>query len=142
MARADVFVDTSGLHALVNRRDAHHPAAQEAVAAVVRSRRRLVVTEYVVSETVTLAKVRGGAPVALRVLDLVEQSAGIRIEWIGASRFDAVKAFARRHADHDYSFVDCASFVVMRELRLSQALTTDGHFKEAGFEPLLRAPGQ
>jgi predicted nucleic acid-binding protein len=142
MARTDVFVDTSGLHALVNRQDAHHPAAREAVATIVRSGRRLVVTEYVVSETVTLAKVRGGAHVALRVLDLVEQSAGIRIEWIGASRFDAVKAFARRHADHDYSFVDCASFVVMRELRLSQALTTDGHFKEAGFEPLLRTVGR
>ena len=138
MARSDVFADTSGLYALVNRQDAHHAAAREAVAVVLRSGRRLVVTEYVVSETVTLARVRGGAHVALRVLDLVDQSAGIRIEWIGASRFDSVKAFARRHGDHTYSFVDCASFVVMRELKLSQALTTDGHFKQAGFEPLLR----
>ena len=37
----------------------------------------------------------------------------------------------------DYSFADCASFVVMRELGLRQALTTDGHFHEAGFEALL-----
>jgi len=59
---------------------------------------------------------------------------------VGALRFDAVKAFVRRHADHDYSFTDCASFVVMRELRLSQALTTDGHFAAAGFETLLRTP--
>jgi predicted nucleic acid-binding protein len=141
MAKPDVFVDTSGLYALVNRQDAHHTEARDTVASIVRSGRRLVVTEYVVSETVTLARMRSGAHVAVRVLDLVEQSAGIRIEWIGASRFDAVKAFARRHADHEYSFVDCASFVVMRELELSQALTTDGHFKEAGFQPLLRAPG-
>lgn len=140
MTKADVFVDTSGLYALVNRQDAHHTAARDTVASVVRGGRRLVVTEYVVSETVTLARVRGGAHVAVRVLDLVDQSAGIRIEWIGASRFDAVKAFARRHADHDYSFVDCASFVVMRELKLSEALTTDGHFKEAGFEPLWMTP--
>jgi predicted nucleic acid-binding protein len=47
------------------------------------------------------------------------------------------KAFFRKHADHDCSFTDCASFVVMRELRLSQALTTDHHFPQAGFEALL-----
>jgi hypothetical protein len=29
------------------------------------------------------------------------------------------------------------SFVVMRELKLSQALTTDHHFAQAGFEALL-----
>jgi predicted nucleic acid-binding protein len=137
MAKADVFVDTSGLYALVDRQDAHHEAARDAVARIVRRGRRLVVTDYVVSESVTLAKARASTPVALRVLDLVEQSAGIRIEWIGPSRFDAVKAFVRRQADHGYSFADCASFVVMRELKLSQALTTDSHFREAGFEPLL-----
>lgn len=137
MARPDVFVDTSGLYALVDRQDAHHAAARDVVARIVRGGRRLVVTDYVVSEAVTLAKVRASTRVALRVLDLVEQSAGIRIEWIGASRFDAVKAFVRRHVDHDYSFTDCASFVVMRELKLPQALTTDGHFREAGFEALL-----
>jgi predicted nucleic acid-binding protein len=54
-----------------------------------------------------------------------------------AVALEATKAFFRRHADHDYSFTDCASFVVMRELRLPQALTTDGHFLEAGFEALL-----
>jgi predicted nucleic acid-binding protein len=48
---------------------------------------------------------------------LIEQSAGIRIEWVAQSRFDFAKAFFRKHADHDCSFTDCASFVVMRELR-------------------------
>jgi hypothetical protein len=86
---------------------------------------------------VTLAKARSGAHVALRILDLVERSAGIRIEWIDAARFDATRAYFRKHADHAYSFTDCSSFVVMRELRLRQALTTDGHFREAGFEALL-----
>jgi predicted nucleic acid-binding protein len=137
MAKRDVFVDTSGLYALVDRKDSHHVAAREAVGRIVRTGRRLVVTDYIVSEAVTLAKVRGGSHVAVRVLDLIEQSAGIRLEWVGASRFDAVKAFVRRHADHDYSFADCASFVVMRELKLSHALTTDSHFTEAGFEALL-----
>jgi predicted nucleic acid-binding protein len=73
----------------------------------------------------------------LRILDLLERSAGIRVEWIGPLRFDQTKAFFRKHADHAYSFTDCSSFVVMRELRLTDALTTDRHFRQAGFQVLV-----
>lgn len=112
-------------------------AARTAVGTLVRAGRRLVVTDYVIVESVNLANVRSGARVATRVLDLIEQSGGIRIEWIGIPRFEAARAFFRRHSDHAYSFTDCSSFVVMRELKLQQALTSDRHFSEAGFEPLL-----
>ena len=137
MASREIFVDTSGMYALVDRKDAHHPAARAVVERLLRSGRRLLVTDYVVAETVNLANARSGSRVAIRVLDLLEQSAGIRIEWIGAARFDMTKAFFRKHADHTYSFTDCTSFVVMRELKLSQALTSDRHFTQAGFEALL-----
>jgi hypothetical protein len=43
----------------------------------------------------------------------------------------------RKHADHGYSFTNCTSFVVMREMGLRDALTTDRHFAAAGFHPLL-----
>lgn len=137
MAGREVFVDTSGLYALVDKNDAHHRAAENVVRKVLRAGGRLVVTDYVVAEAVTLANARSGEYVAVRVLDLIEQSAGIRMEWVGPSRFDAVKRFFRKHADHAYSFTDCSSFVVMRELHLTQALTTDGHFPEAGFQAFL-----
>ena len=39
--------------------------------------------------------------------------------------------------DHEFSFTDCVSFVVMKELRLVDALATDKHFCIAGFNPLL-----
>jgi uncharacterized protein len=137
MAGREAFVDTSGLYALVDRKDAHHTRARDAVRRLTRHGRHLILTDYVVSETVTLAKARSGVHVALRVLDLIEQSAGISIEWIDAARFDAARTYFRTHADHAYSFTDCSSFVVMGELKLRQALTTDRHFREAGFEALL-----
>jgi uncharacterized protein len=139
MASREVFVDTSGFYALVDRKDAHHPAARTIVEDLLRGGRRLIATDYVLAETVNLANARSGTRVAVRVLDLIEQSAGIRIEWIGTSRFDSTKAFFRKHSDHHYSFTDCTSFVVMRELKLSQALTTDHHFSQAGFDALLLA---
>jgi predicted nucleic acid-binding protein len=59
---------------------------------------------------------------------------------LGPERFAAAKMLLRKRADHAYSFTDCASFVVMRELVLRQVLTSDRHFKEAGFEVLLPIP--
>ena len=53
------------------------------------------------------------------------------------ARFAAAQSFVRKHSDHGYSFTDCTSFIVMRELKITDALTTDGHFAEAGFRPLL-----
>jgi len=137
MARPEIFADTSALHALVNAHDAHHTAARRSVSGLLQSGRTLITTDYVVAEALNLATARGGRLVAHRTLDLLEQSAGIRLEWIGPERFATAKAFFRRHADHGYSFTDCTSFVVMRELGLADALTTDRHFRAAGFKPLL-----
>jgi predicted nucleic acid-binding protein len=140
MALPEVFADTSALYALVDRNDSGHKSARDVVDRIVRRGRRIVVTDYVVTESVNLANARGGSLVARRMLDLIEQSAGIRIEWIGPDRFETAKTFFRKHADHSYSFTDCTSFVVMHELRLSEALTTDRHFEQAGFRVLLPAP--
>lgn len=137
MANGEVFADTSALYAFVDKSDSSHQMACRIVLDLVGARRRLVVSDYVVAEAVNLANARGGSRVARRVLDLIEQTAGIRLEWIGSARFEQAKAFFRKHADHNYSFTDCTSFVIMRELKLRQALTTDRHFAEAGFEPLL-----
>lgn len=137
MAANEVFADTSALYALIDRRDANHAAAREAVGRLVRAGRLIVTTDYIVAETVNLANARGGKTVAVRVLDLIEQSAGIRVEWIGVERFTRTKAFFRKHADHDYSFTDCTSFIVMKEERLQEALTTDAHFVQAGFKTLM-----
>jgi predicted nucleic acid-binding protein len=40
--------------------------------------------------------------------------------------------------DKDWSFTDCISFVVMRERHVSEALSTDHHFEQAGFVALLK----
>jgi uncharacterized protein len=133
----EIFVDTSGLYALIDRRDGHHPRASALAVEFVNAGRRLLVSDYVVCETVNLAQARAGTYMATRVLDLVETSVGIRLEWIGAERVATTRAFFRRNKDHRYSFTDCTSFVLMGELRIASALTSDRHFIEAGFDALL-----
>ena len=136
MAR-EVFLDSAGLYALADHRDPVHGAAAVCVGRLLQTKRLLVLTDYIIDEAATLAKVRAGGYGASRLLEIIERSRGLRMEWIGPQRFESAKAFFRKHADHGYSFTDCTSFVVMRELGLTDALTTDHHFVQAGFKVLL-----
>jgi predicted nucleic acid-binding protein len=44
----------------------------------------------------------------------------------------------RERMDKEWGLVDCMSFVVMSERGITDALTTDKHFQQAGFRALLR----
>jgi uncharacterized protein len=137
MASEPVFADSAFLYALVDRRDSAHAPAVEALRKLVVAQRPVVTSDYVLAEALTLAKARAGSVAALRLLDRLEASDLVGMEWIGPHRFVSAKAFFRKHADRGFSFTDCTSFVVIREMALRDALTTDRHFVEAGFRVLL-----
>jgi predicted nucleic acid-binding protein len=131
-----VFVDTSGWYALIDRRDAGHEAMTREVQRLIHDGARLVSTDYVLDESYTLAKVRAGSAAALRLLDLLDGTAALDVDWVGPERFDRAKALFRKYRDQAFSFTDCTSFAVMRERRLSEVLTTDAHFRVMGFHLL------
>lgn len=135
MARS-VFVDTSGWYALIDRRDADHGRIAALVRGLVGDGVRLVSTDYVLDESCTLAKARSGSTAAYRLLDLLEKTKALDLEWIGSERFGRARDLFRRYHDQAFSFTDCTSFAVMRELHLGRAITKDAHFRIAGFEIL------
>ena len=139
MASDAVFADASFFFALAAKRDVAHTSAVGQFGTLLRKQRRIVTTDYVIDEALTLTKARTNAAVAVALLDRLERSEAIEMEMVSVGRFDLAKAFFRKHADHGYSFTDCTSFVVMRELKITDALTTDAHFVQAGFRALLRA---
>ncbi len=132
-----LFVDSSGWYALIDRRDSWHVTAKEQVERLLADGGRLATSDYVVDESCTLSKARAGSLAAIRLLDLLGETQAVDWEWIGAERFAKAEAFFRKHRDQAYSFTDCTSFTVMREFRLAQALTSDSHFRAAGFEATL-----
>ena len=138
MAVVEVLVDSSGFYALWDAKDEHHGAAVRLQSDLIHKRRRLITTEYIVDETVTLLAMRHSHMAAVDFLDTIESTEAIRVEWIGADRFHAAAALFRGHADKEWSFTDCVSFALMRELRIRDAFTTDHHFRQAGFAPLLK----
>ena len=137
MAAVDVFLDTAGFLALWDAADEHHSKALRLQAELIRKRRRFVTTDYVADETATLLLVRHSHDAAADFLDTLLRSEAVRLEWTGPDRFHAAASFFQRHADKQWSFTDCVSFCLMRELKVSDGFTTDHHFRQAGFKPLL-----
>jgi len=139
MAAAEVFMDSAGFLALWDAGDEHHASALQLQERLLSKHRRFLTTEYIVDETATLLLVRHSHRAAVDFLETIARSEALRLEWIDPARFQAAVAWFRKHSDKEWSFTDCVSFSVMRELRLRDAFTTDHHFQQAGFTPLLQA---
>ena len=137
MALISAFLDTSGLFAILAKPDPAHLPAIEWLARARAAKASAVTTDYILDETATLLKSRGRPDLIPTLFNFISSSSALRVEWIGRDRFETARQFLLRHNDHEYSFTDCTSFVVMRELQVTHALTTDKHFREAGFSPLL-----
>ena len=131
-----VFVDTAGWIACGDVADPAHTAACGARDAALEAGRTLVTTDFVVDETLTLMRLRLGSREAEAWWHQIDSSRRLHWERIDAARFDRAREFFFRHRDKSFSFTDCTSFVVMRELRLTDVLTTDHHFRQAGFSLL------
>jgi hypothetical protein len=131
-----LFVDTAGWMACADAADPAHRRARAARDAALEAGHMLVTTDYVVDETLTLIRMRLGIAAAEAWWAQVDGSSRVRHETIDALRAEKARAVFFRHRDKDYSFTDCTSLVVMRELKLKEALTTDRHFRQMGVHVL------
>jgi predicted nucleic acid-binding protein len=138
MVKNDIFLDTCGFYAALDRRDHFHTAAVRIIENSLKSGGRLILSDYIIIETINLAVVRRGHHVALRVLDFLNASrAYIRLP-ADDDTFDRAATYLRQHSDKGYTFTDCTSFVLMKAQRITKALTDDHHFIQAGFQALLK----
>jgi uncharacterized protein len=129
-----VFVDTSGWMMLADGSDPQHALATRWRDAWLEASGTFVTTDYVVDETLTLLRMRLGLDAAERWWTTIEQSRRVRWEMIDSERAERARSWFFRWRDQDFPYTDCTSFVVMRQLRLHQALAGDRHFRAAGFE--------
>jgi predicted nucleic acid-binding protein len=134
---SDTFVDSSGFYALLSKRDSAHARVRDTLRRAARNKARFVTTDYVLGETATLLLARGSAHVLPDLFGIVLESKACSIEWMDQERFGKTRSYFLKHRDQSWSFTDCFSFLVMKELRLTRALTKDEHFRQAGFTPVL-----
>ena len=131
-----VFVDTGGWMACADRSDPAHVACTAARDATLEAGRILITTDFVVDETLTLIRCRLGLAAANTWWQQIDGSARVRWERVENDRFVRARNLFFQYRYKDLSFTDCTSFAVMRELRLTTVITTDGHFRQAGFDVL------
>ncbi len=129
-----LFIDTAGWLAAADSADPANYEARAARDSWLEENGLLVTTDYVCDETLTILRLRLGLKAAEAWWRQVEDSSSVRFEGIDISRAERARFLFFRHKKKDYSFTDCTSFVVMKELRIRQALTLDTHFRQAGFE--------
>lgn len=123
-------MDTSAWYAYARADDPAHAAVK---ASLREWEGRLVTSDFVFDETVTLVRVRAGHGAALRVGAALRDPGVVDLVRVNAEDEDDAWAFFQRHKDKAFSFTDCASFALMRRLRLETAVSTDRHFRQAGF---------
>jgi len=129
-----VFADTGFFLALINSRDAYHRQAAILNATLEAP---LVTTEWVLLE---LANALSASRSRLRfgqVLDSLRVAPNVEIVAADTATFDRGCRHYLDRPDKEWSLTDYISFIVMSERGLSDALTADHHFAQAGFRPLL-----
>ncbi len=123
-----IFVDTGAWFALSVPTDPDHRAAVDFMAA---SRDRLVTSDFIYDELLTLFRHRGEFE---RARDWVRQIKAGKCELVAVQRSDidlATEVFFHFH-DKGWSFTDCVSRVLMERLRVVRAFSFDQHFRQFG----------
>lgn len=123
-----VFVDTGAWYACFVRSakdgERFRPVLEE-------YENRLVTSEYVFDELVTLVRRRADHRDAVRAGDALRECSRV-VEVTRSDVRAAWKLFVGQ-SDKGYSFTDCTSFVVMKRMGIDASVTTDAHFAQAGY---------
>jgi uncharacterized protein len=129
-----MLLDTSGLLCL------HHAAELQHAAAVTffdAARSRLT-HGCVLAEFVALAHARGlPRTEALAFVADLQDSPEVTVIYVDELLHREALNLLQERADKAWSLCDAVSVVLMQEYGLSEALTTDHHFEQAGFARLL-----
>lgn len=133
--RESIFLDTSAIYALINRKDPDHNKAKGFLDGF---KGKAFITNYIFTETMSLVNARLGHERAIIAGETLLKSSYIERVWVTpADEKEAWSLFVSRD-DKSYSFTDCTSFVVMKRLKIKRCLTFDEHFKQEGFEGVIK----
>ena len=130
----DVFADTAYWIALVVRQDQYHQRVQ---AWTPRITGRITTTAAVLLETANALSRPAWRASAVALIDHLRQRADVLIHPPEQALWERGWDLYRNRPDKGWSLTDCVSFIVMQDSGLTDALTTDEHFRQAGFRAVL-----
>ena len=130
----EFFADTSGLVAYLSAEDKYHEAAHEYLVDLAD---RIVTTPWVLCELGNFLASRTKRRSFVAFLRDLRRDTRVDVLPLDAKLYENGLALYARRLDKEWSVTDCISFVAMKHQRLTDALTADHHFEQAGFRALL-----
>jgi uncharacterized protein len=136
-----LFVDAVYWIALLNPRDDLHQQTVSLSRSLESDQIRLITTEIVLTELLNAFAERGAAlrHAAAELVLRLRQDVNVRIVPQTNAQFEEALELYRGRPDKEWSHTDCASFCVMDEEGITEALSYDRHFDQAGFKALMRS---
>jgi hypothetical protein len=133
-----IFADACYWIALLRRNDQLHAAAKAAQSQLKNA--HVVTTDEVLSEVLNFLGSGGDQmrSIAAQMVEELRKDSRVTVVEQSRATFDGGLGRYKKHADKRWSVVDCVSFELMTRDGITQALTNDHHFEQAGFTPLLR----
>ena len=131
----DVFIDTSYVVALVNQKDQNHRLASDLAETFIEQ--RLVTTDAILLE-IGNALSRNFKRESVEIIEEFLTSDEVQVIHLHPQLFRKAFDLYKSRSDKLWGLIDCVSFVVMNELGITDALSADKHFEQAGFNILIR----
>lgn len=128
------LIDTSFVVALVNKKDEDHEKALEF--SFDFNRKRTIITDAVLLE-IGNSLSRRFRKESVEAIEGFFESEEVEVVRLDESLFNKAFELYKTHTDKTWGLVDCISFVVMKENGITDALTSDKHFAQAGFRALM-----
>ncbi len=136
------FVDTGCWIALLNKHDHLHKAADALYKRRMESGSSLVTTSSVLTETFNALANPAFKPSVIEFRRRLESSPRVEIVFVDPALWSKGWDIYENRLDKAWSLTDCISLAVMKEQGISDALTGDHHFVQAGYHALLvEGPG-
>ena len=138
VSKKRIFVDTGAFMALADKKEPLHESAKSFFERAMNEGFTLSTSEYIVDELLTVLRCREKQPVE-KVFAFITgiQAGSVEILAVTKPVFGNAMNIMKNFPDQYFSFTDCASFVLMKMMKIRRVVTTDKHFTIAGFDNLL-----
>ena len=136
--RAEVFLDTAYAIALSSPNDLFHQRAVQLADELKLAGTRLVTTRAILLEIGNALSKQRHRRAAAVSLDSLEIDPHVEIIPLSEQLYVRASQLYRERPDKESALTDCVSIIVMGDRGIIEALTTDDHFQQAGFQALMR----
>jgi uncharacterized protein len=138
--RTEVFLGTAYAIALAAPSDRLHSRAAALAEELEAEGTRLVTTQAVLLEIGNALSKQRYRAAAVQLLASVENDQSVQVVPLTPELYAETFGLYRDRPDKEWGLIDCVSFIVMGARAITEALTSDEHFEQAGFKALLRNP--